>query len=44
MDSTAYAIAYQYWTKPNGYKNTSTSEVKKIASEAVQTKVVETKV
>lgn len=30
MDSTAYAIAYQYWTKPNGYKNTSTSEVKKI--------------
>ena len=30
MDSTAYAIAYQYWTKPSGYKNTSTSQVKKI--------------
>lgn len=31
MDSTAYAIAYHYWHKPNGYKNTSSSQVKKIA-------------
>ncbi len=30
MDSTAYAIAYQYWTKPNGYKNIATTETKKI--------------
>ncbi len=37
MDSTTYAIAYQYWHKPNGYKNISSTETKKI-------KVKETKV
>ena len=37
MDNTTYAIAYNYWHKPNGYKNISSTETKNI--EVKETKV-----